>query len=463
MLPPKVLAVANEDSAIIADRNLPESFSVVRATTLAEAQRIITTEPIGCVLISGTIPDCDLLDALEMFRLYDDNMPVVFWEPGMRATTAVRLVRGGAEHCFGAGDCLEDLKHHLEVLMEQRQMSMNRLDNLAAQEPWLSFLVGESRAMKSVAETIRLIGPRRCTVLIAGETGTGKEMAARAIHMASPRGRLPMVAINCSALPENLLEAELFGHVRGAFTGAVNARVGRFEQANKSTIFLDEIGDMPIELQAKLLRVLQDREIQRLGSSETIKVDVRVIAASNINLVERVRQGRFREDLYYRLNVVPLQMPPLRQRESDIALLAPHFVKKICAMESIPTKQLTPETISRLESRKWPGNVRELENAVEMAVAMSGDREMLYPADFGLSNRASVNPIPAQPAAHAFNLPESVDFDTAVSRFEQKMLEQALQKTAGNKTAAAELLGLKRTTLIMKLRNFESERLACAV
>ena len=231
--------------------------------------------------------------------------------------------------------------------------------------------------MQDVENTIRLVGARRCTVLITGETGTGKEMAARALHMAGPRAHLPMVAVNCSALPENLLEAELFGHVKGAFTGAVNHRVGRFEQAHKSTLFLDEIGDMPMELQAKLLRVLQEREIQRLGSSETVRVDVRVVAASNANLLDLVRQGRFREDLYYRLNVVPLQMPPLRQRRGDIPLLVRHFVKKVCDAEGLPVKNVAPEAMRVLEAAPWPGNVRQLENTVEMAVVLSGDRDLL--------------------------------------------------------------------------------------
>ncbi|MDQ6708532.1 MAG: sigma-54 factor interaction domain-containing protein, partial [Acidobacteriota bacterium] len=186
----------------------------------------------------------------------------------------------------------------------------------ASADPWKQFLVGESRAIQQVSQIVRLIGKRRCTVLIHGETGTGKEVMARAIHSAGPRAAVPLVAINCSALPENLLEAELFGHVRGAFTGAQQHRIGRFEQAHNGTLFLDEIGDLPMELQAKLLRVLQEREFQRLGSSETIKVDVRVIAASNVDLAARVRAGSFREDLYYRLNVVPIEMPALRARLS---------------------------------------------------------------------------------------------------------------------------------------------------
>jgi len=275
--------------------------------------------------------------------------------------------------------------------------------------------------------------------------------------MASPRAHLPMVPVNCSALPENLLEAELFGHVKGAFTGASNLRIGRFEQAHKSTLFLDEIGEMPIELQTKLLRVLQEREIQRLGSSETIHVDVRVVAASNSDLLERVRQGKFREDLYYRLNVVPLAMPALRQRRSDIPLLVDHFAAKICRGEGIPVKRVTLETKERLRGLPWPGNVRQLENMVEMAIALSGDRETLGPGDLGLTP-ANFKVVSMEPPVSPISLPESMDFDAAVGHFERSILEQALIKTGGNKTAAAELLGLKRTTLVMKLRGLEDSR-----
>jgi DNA-binding NtrC family response regulator len=281
-------------------------------------------------------------------------------------------------------------------------------------------------------------------------------MAARAIHMASPRSRHPMVAINCSALPENLLEAELFGHTKGAFTGAANLRIGRFEQANLGTIFLDEIGDMPLELQAKLLRVLQDREVQRLGSSENIKIDVRVIAATNVDLQERVKQGRFRADLFYRLNVVPLRMPTLGKRTTDIPMLVNHFVRKVCHAEDIPLKRLSPEALCRVCASPWPGNVRQLENAVEMAVAVSGDRDVLYPKDFGLTDAGprstSAGTISQFPPA----LSGPIHFDTAVSQFQLAILDAALRQSNGNKTVAAERLGIKRTTLIMKMRSLEN-------
>jgi transcriptional regulator with GAF, ATPase, and Fis domain len=307
--------------------------------------------------------------------------------------------------------------------------------------------------MGRVAEIIERVASRRATVLITGETGTGKELMARALHLASPRAKLPMVTLNAAALPETLLEAELFGHVRGAFTGAIQQRIGRFEQAHRSTLFLDEVGDLPLETQTKLLRFLQERELQRVGSSETIRVDVRLIAATNVDLAERVRQGRFREDLYYRLNVVPLTAPPLREHPEDIPALVRYFTSKICRQEQIAERRLTPEALAKLMSFPWPGNVRQLENAVEMAVVLSGTREWLSPADFGLP----VVPRPAPSAALGVPVPDTgLDFTQTVGQIERQILEEALRKSGGNKTAAADMLGLKRTTLSAKLRTLSA-------
>jgi transcriptional regulator with GAF, ATPase, and Fis domain len=306
------------------------------------------------------------------------------------------------------------------------------------------FLVGTSPAMLRTAEIIARVSERRSTVLITGETGTGKEMVARAIHAASSRAHLPMVIVNCNALPENLIEAELFGHVRGAFTGAIQHRVGRFEQAHRGTLFLDEIGDLPLEVQSKLLRVLQEREFERVGSSQTIRVDVRMIAATHVDLAGRVREGRFREDLYYRLNVVPVLTPPLRERLEDIPLLAGHFIEKICRQEELPARRLDAEALERMGSYFWPGNVRQLENAVERAIALSGDRETLCAADFDLP----------ETIASAIAVGDaSFDFERTIGGIERQILEQAMRKSGGNKTAAAEMLGLKRTTLAAKLKS----------
>ena len=298
-----------------------------------------------------------------------------------------------------------------------------------------------------------MVGPRRATVLITGETGTGKEVAARSLHLAGPRRRAQFVAVNCAALPETLLESELFGHVRGAFTGAMQTRIGRFEQADGGTLFLDEVGDLPLDMQCKLLRVLQERELQRLGSSETVRVDVRVIAATNCDLERRIEEGKFREDLYYRLNVAPIEMPPLRSRRGDIPLLARHFVEKVCRAEALAVKRLTEDAVERLSAYGWPGNVRQLENAVEMAVALSGDRVALDAGDFPLRGGARASAAPDTTLV----LPEGgIDFEATVAEIERSILAQALQKTGGNKKAAAEMLRLKRTTLCAKVRSLEA-------
>jgi DNA-binding NtrC family response regulator len=432
-------------------------LQVTEVRSLENVYFAVESGAVDCVLVNGAIADLDPVEILETIQHVNPVLPVVVCLENMTAGLAVRLIRAGAHHCFDTCEITDELCDMLKSAAAQKRSTERDLrERRDTREPWRGILVGDSRAMEAVAETIRLVGNRRCTVLISGETGTGKEMAARALHAASQRGQHQMVALNCSALPENLLEAELFGHTRGAFTGAASARIGRFEQANKGTIFLDEIGDMPMDLQAKLLRVLQEREIQRLGSSDSIKVDVRVIAATNVDLQERVRQGRFREDLYYRLNVVPLHMPPLRRRNSDIPALVDHFIRKICSSENIPLKRITPEAMGRLCVQPWPGNVRQLENTVEMAVAVSGDNDTLVPRYFGLT--AGPARVFAIQNDRESSVPtdESLDFETAVSRFELSMLHRALRNSGGNKTAAAERLGMKRTTLIMKMRSFES-------
>ena len=417
------------------------------------AADLIRTKSCDVLIVEFPFSDMQAVDLLAIVRENCPDCMTIFRLSSSSVADAVRLVQLGAYSCIDElmpdGRVVEILDRAIGEVAS-RQSSRGSRD-----ESWRRLLVGESPEMQDVASVIRLVAKRRCTVLISGETGTGKEMCARAIHAASDRAGKPMVALNCSAIPENLLEAELFGHTRGAFTGANNDRAGRFEEANGGTIFLDEIGDMPFDLQAKLLRVLQEREVQRLGSSRTIKVDVRIIAASNVDLLEAVKQRRFREDLYYRLNVVPIRMPALRDRPCDIAVLARHFITKICSLEGIGPKEIYNETLAKLASFDWPGNVRQLENMVERAVVTSGFRAFLVPADFALPY-SSVRPGASQLLPNNVSVPDTgIDFTEIVTVFERKLLDQALEKAKGNKSLAADLLCMKRSTLVSKLRVFE--------
>ena len=332
----------------------------------------------------------------------------------------------------------------------------------AVREPWCDLLVGESQSIRSLQALIRLVGPRQSTVLITGESGVGKEVVARAIHMASKRSGTRMVPVNCAAIPENLVEAELFGHSKGAFTGAVNDRIGRFEQAHRGTILLDEIGDLPFTVQPKLLRVLQEREIQRVGGTNTIQVDARVIAASNADLNLAVAEKRFREDLLYRLNVVPIHVAPLRDRVEDIPILADHFIEKVCRRESLSSKNLSADAVRRLCDYHWPGNVRQLEYVIENAVTLSGERQRLYLGDIQLPSTLR-NPGPPVMAAET----EAVDragnggtsLEAIMGRMEKRLLDEALRHCGGNKAKAANMLGIPRTTLVYKVKSLET----CAV
>jgi transcriptional regulator with GAF, ATPase, and Fis domain len=406
--------------------------------------------------LSGGWAREDLLHAV--WHLHEAHLPVVVRLASASMEDTAVLAKAGVAFVLppetAPNECLDRLRQAAQDASAERAAHEAAM---ASPGNWRAQLVGRSRAMFHVCKLVELVGQRRCTVLITGETGTGKEMIARAIHQAGQRAQKPWVPVNCTALPDTLLEAELFGHTRGAFTGAVGARLGRFEEAHQGTIFLDEIGDMPLDLQAKLLRVLQEREIQRIGSSQTIPVDVRVVAATNVDLAQKVREGKFREDLFYRLNVVPIHIPPLRERMSDVPLLAHSFVEKICRYEGIPRKRILQDAMHQLCTYHWPGNVRQLENVMEMAVVLSGDREVLLPGDFRLPARSTQEALPpGLSLGDAPRLPEDgLDFEATVSALERALLLQALGRTKGNKRMAAELLRLKRTTLTAKLKSLD--------
>jgi len=311
----------------------------------------------------------------------------------------------------------------------------------------VDFILTASGKMEEALNLVGRVAPSQATVLILGESGTGKELFARAIHYAGPRAGKPLVKVNCAALPENLLESELFGHEKGAFTGAVARRVGRFEQADGGSIFLDEIGDLSPALQSKLLRVLQEKEIERVGSNQTIKIDVRVIAATNRNLEEAIRKGAFREDLYYRLNVVTLSLPPLRERKEDIPILLDHFLKKYSRENKNEVASMTKEVRDLLLQYEYPGNVRELENIIERAVVLCrGDTLTIQ--DLPLNLRESKRDIPPEKSREAGNLPETLE------NLERQLILRALERSGGIQTRAAEGLGINERVLRYKMKKY---------
>ena len=421
---------------------LDSEFTVSPVSSLADALLHIQRAPVDLVLISlpqeGRRPE----DLVKEIAQMNSALPIGLCGPKETLSATADITQNLRFYFVEEPVTPDKLQHVLDVVSKD------------SPSIWERMLVGDGRAMQEIREIIRLVGNRRSTVLITGETGTGKEIAARAIHMASSRAQQAMVAVNCAALPETLLEAELFGHTKGAFTGAVSARVGLFEQANRGTIFLDEIGEMPLPLQVKLLRVLQEREIQRIGSSETVKLDVRVIAASNCDLAQAVAEKRFRQDLFYRLNVVPLKMPPLRNRLEDIPALVKHFIAKICNLEHMPAKRASTMAMHYLMAYNWPGNVRQLEHAVESAIALTGPRPVLEPNDFTLPLEQAATEMEAVPE---IDLPETgIDFEQLMSNIERSILERALLKSQGNKARAADLLKLKRTTLVSKFKALQS-------
>ncbi len=386
-----------------------------------------------------------------------DKLPILIWSPEASVDEAIAYTRRGAAHVFVGNFDSHRLQGAVNAALQSRLPET--IDDFET-APWRGSLIGNSPAILELCELIQLIASRRVTVMISGETGTGKEVVARAIHSASKRSALPIIAVNCTALPSNLVESELFGHAKGAFTGAHAGRIGRFEQAHRGSIFLDEIGDLPLEAQGKLLRVLQEQEFERVGSSETVRVDVRVIAASNVDLQTAVRERRFREDLFYRLNVVPVHLPPLRDRREDIPLLIDHFLEKMSSAETGSPKQVSGDAVDFLTSQNWPGNVRQLEHALEKAFVLSGNRNILYASDFAVRSNSS----PAKSARFATPAPDiqvtenGIDFDEVVERFELSLVNQALALTSGNKARAADLLSIKRTTLLAKLKVFEDRK-----
>jgi two-component system, NtrC family, response regulator AtoC len=456
----RILVVDDEDYMREVVRQALENanFNIDEASDGKAALAMIRQYPYDVIITDLRMPGLSG-DAViqEAHSLFPETIVIVMTGYG-NIQSAVGAMRNGAYDYLPKPFQLEELVLRVEKgLEEQRLKSENRMLRGELQEKYqFSNLVGNSAAINNIYNLINVVSKKTSTVLIEGETGTGKELIARAIHYNGPRKDQPLVSVNCGAIPSNLLEDELFGHVKGAFTNAHQHRIGRFEQANHGTLLLDEVSSMPMDLQVKLLRVLQEREFQKLGSGTTVKVDVRILAATNGDLLEAVEKGNFREDLYYRLNVIPIRVPPLRQRREDIPMLAAHFIQKFCKEQKLVLKRCCQEALKHLMAFDWPGNIRQLENAVEMAVALSGDREVLELLDFPVVSRPSASS--KNDSVQSIDIPDNgIHFNTMISELEKKLILQSLQVAQGNKKRAASLLHLKRTTFVEKLRRMGME------
>ena len=439
----------------VAERLADAGYDVVQAESGEQALNELAEFAFDILITDLRLPGIDgtrVIDAA--VERYPDIIAIVVTGYGT-VRDAVEIIKRGATDFVTKPFQFDELMHALDTALEKRRLkSENAYLRAQLQERYrFEGIVGRGRAMRDLFHLLETVAATASTILITGETGTGKEVVARAIHHGSPRRGQRFVALNCSAIPETLLEAELFGHVRGAFTGAIGTRQGRLEQAHRGTLFLDEVGTMSMALQMKLLRVLQQREFERVGDTGTIKVDVRVIAATNADLARMVSDGTFREDLFYRLNVIPVRLPPLRDRKEDIPLLVQHFLQKYCAEANRPAMSVSQAAMRALMAYAWPGNIRQLENAVERAVALSGGRTQIEASDLPPEIQQAFEP---SPAVAGLPFPdEGLDFERFIGDIEREMIRRSLERTNGNKGAAARLLNLKRTTLVEKLKRLE--------
>jgi len=453
----KHLLIVDDEHALreaIAERLADHGFLVEQAASGEQALQRLADFAFDILITDLRLPGIDggkVIDAA--LERYPEIIAIVITGYGT-VKDAVEAIKQGAADFITKPFQFDALLHVLRSALEQRRLTSENayLRSQLEDRYRIDGLVGHSRVMRDLFQLLETVAATSSTVLITGETGTGKELAARAIHHNSPRRANRFVAINCSAIPETLLEAELFGHVRGAFTGAVGTRQGRLEQAHKGTLFLDEIGTMSPALQAKLLRVLQEREFERVGDSHTIKIDVRVIAATHSDLTKMVADGSFREDLFYRLNVIPVQLPPLRDRREDIPLLVQHFLQKLAGEAGRGAVTISQDALRRLMAYQWPGNIRQLENACERALAFSQGRPQIDVHD--LTPDIQNQPAPVD-SSDVWFPDDGVDFDRYIEAVELSLIRRSLERTQGNKRQAAKLLHLKRTTLIEKLKRLE--------
>ena len=477
MLLNRILVADDEESMrwVLSKALRKKGFTVDLARDGEEALRLIQAEPYDLAILDIKMPGLSGLELLDRVRELKSDLLVVIMTAEASMKNAVEAMKRGAYDYITKPFDLDVIDAIIEKVNKARELTsqMSVLKEELKERYLLEKnIIGNSPAMRDIYKTIGKVAPSDITVLVQGESGTGKELIARAIHFNSKRIGKPFIALNCAAIPKELLESELFGFEKGAFTGATERKLGKFEQANGGTIFLDEIGDMPLDLQAKILRVLQEKEVTRTGGSQNIAVDVRIVAATNQNLEELARKKQFREDLFYRLNVVPLQLVPLRERKEDIALLVEYFLQKTCAELEVPVRTCSPEAMALLNGYNWPGNVRELENTIKRAVILSSD-PLLTPADFpGLRIQRTGD----QPSsADELSLEAIVDmklrasltnldkmetgdiYNLVLRQIERPLVRFVLEKTRGNQVKAADILGINRNTLRKKIQELGVE------
>jgi two-component system response regulator PilR (NtrC family) len=452
----RILVVEDEEKLrrVIELQLVSAGFDVDKAAGAEEGLRLVDRADL--VLTDLKLPNMDGLQFLGLIRRQNSLVPVIMMTAFGSVETAVGAMKAGATDFLLKPFSLDHLMQVVQKALEMRALRDENRQLKAELGRRYEFdnIIGRSEAMQEIFATIERVAPTRATVLLAGESGTGKDLIARAIHFHSPRRDRPLVKINCSAIPENLMESELFGYEKVAFTGAQTSKPGKFEQADTGTVFLDEIGDVPAAIQVKLLRILQEREFERLGSNVTRHIDVRVIAATNSDLRAALEQGTFREDLYYRLNVVPLNIPPLRERKQDIAFLANHFVHKLAPDSGCHVESITDAAMAKLLAYHWPGNVRELENVIERGLVMATGTQ-LDAADIKLEGAPGPGGVrKAQSGGGDVPfLPDGMSLD----QYEQEIIKEALRRADGNKSQAARLLGLTRNALRYRLTQMGME------
>jgi len=430
-----------------------QGYQVITANCKKEAELLAASDqPIDLALVDLRLPDGDGIELMQRLRATHPAIQVIILTGHGSIELAVRATQHGAFHFITKPFNMEELLSIAGRALAQKTLTQENHQLRSALHKKYRFdnIIGQSEEIRKVLSMVERVSDSDSTVLISGESGTGKELIAKAIHYNSPRASKPFIPINCGAIPGELLESELFGHIKGAFTGAIANRTGRFELASSGTLFLDEIGELSLNLQVKLLRVLQERRFEPVGSAKTLEADVRVIAATNIDLAKAVARGQFREDLFYRLNVIPITIPALKSRRSDIPLLLHHFVQHFNQTKNRNLLGFNQETLEVLYHYPWPGNIRELENLVERLAILKGSGQVeLSDLPEHYSNH---RPLPAG-GSEALEIPESgMDFNSAVDAYENLLILQALEKTGWNRNQAAALLKLNRTTLVEKIK-----------